>query len=89
MKKAYMKPEILFEDFSLSQSIAAGCEEKTNTPSQEQCGFEFGPYVVFLDTPDSKCTGDGRVDNMGGDGEWNGICYHVFANDGERNLFNS
>ena len=89
MKKAYMKPEIIFEDFSLSQNIAADCEEKINNPSQETCGIEYGPFVVFLDTPDTMCTGAGKVTDMGGDGEWEGICYHVFSNNGERNLFNS
>ena len=89
MKKAYTKPEILFEDFSLSQNIAAGCEEKTNTPTQDNCGIDYGPFVVFLNTPDSECTGAGRMDDQGGDGEYNGICYHVFSNNGEKNLFNS
>ena len=29
MKLAYEAPEIIYEDFSLSASIAAGCEFKT------------------------------------------------------------
>lgn len=89
MKKAYSKPEIVFENFSLSQNIAGDCEVKTNTPARGQCGIEFGPFVVFLDTATSQCTGDGRVLEDGGDGEYNGICYHVFSGKGEYNLFNS
>lgn len=92
MKKAYMKPEIMFEDFSLSQNIAAGCEEKITNPSQDQCGIEFGQEVLFVASLGDVCTPDGQLmveDVGGGDGVYNGICYHVFANDGERNLFNS
>lgn len=87
MKKAYTKPEIVFESFSLSQNIAAGCEEKTNTPAQGQCGIEFGAEILFLDTAGSLCTD--KIKNVGGDGEYNGLCYHVFSNNGEYNLFNS
>ena len=92
MKKVYAKPNIMFESFSLSQNIAAGCEVKTETMSVNQCGLEFGPMVIFVSTP--VCTEDGLVENMGnGDGAandliYNGLCYHVFTN-GEYNLFNS
>lgn len=89
MKKTYSKPKIYLESFSMSQNIAGDCEVKTNTPSRGQCGVDFGPYVLFLDTENSDCTGDGRVTSQGGDGEYNGICYHVFSNNGEKNLFNS
>lgn len=88
MKKTYVKPEIIFESFSLSQSIAAGCEVKTNTPSSGQCGLEWGPDRLFLDTI-NDCKGDGKVTSVGGDGEANGICYHVFSNNSSYNLFNS
>ena len=89
MKKAYSKPVIIFESFSTSQNIAAGCEVKTNTPAQGKCGIEWGTEILFLDSVGSLCTGDSRVTDVGGDGESNGICYHVFSNNGENNLFNS
>lgn len=89
MKKAYSKPEIVFENFSLSQNIAGDCEVQTDAHAKGQCGFDFGPFVVFLDAANSDCTGDGRVTDYGGDGDYNGICYHVFNNNGEYNLFNS
>ena len=85
MKKAYSKPVIYFESFSLSQSIAAGCEVISDTPG----GVTFGPFVLFFDAEGSACTGDGRALDQGGDGEKNGICYHVFSNNGKWNLFNS
>ena len=87
MKKVYEKPEIVFENFSLSTNIAAGCEVKTNTPSQGQCGIKWGSDILFL--ADTNCTGDGIVIGQGGDGESNGICYHTFSNNGENSLFNS
>lgn len=85
MKKIYTKPEIMFEDFTLSNAIASGCEEKTNLPSSNQCGMDFSGMTVFMDGM-SGCT-DIKVDNVGGDGEFNGICYHVPS--GDNNLFTS
>lgn len=87
MKKTYSKPEIVFESFSLSQNIAAGCEVKTNTPSQSECGIDFGGSMLFVDGMNGMngCK-DIAVDNVGGDGVYNGICYHVPTGE---NLFNS
>lgn len=84
MKKAYCKPDILFEDFSLSTNIAGDCDVKTNTPSANSCGLDLSGVEVFL----SFC-GDIKVDAIdgGADGEYNGVCYHVFSNG--NNLFNS
>ena len=88
MKKVYSKPDIAFEDFTVSTSVAAGCENATNTPSSGTCGLEFGSYTIFLDTV-SACTGEGVIQSSGGDGEYNGYCYHVFADNGPGNIFNS
>lgn len=85
MKKVYSKPEIMFEDFTLSVNIAGDCEEKTNNPSNSTCGMDFSGLKVFLDGM-GGCS-DIPVDNVGGDGEFNGICYHVPS--GDKNLFNS
>ena len=90
MKKVYSKPEIVFENFALSENIAnAGCEVKTNTPAQGTCGIPWADGVLFLDSVGSLCTDDYSVPNQGGDGEYNGLCYHTFSNDGAQNLFNS
>lgn len=81
MRKVYSKPDIIFEDFSLSTSIAAGCETKTNTPSQDKCGFRFGAYMAFVAGVEA-CTmpvADGSIND--------GFCYHVPS--AENNLFNS
>ena len=88
MKKAYSKPEIAFEDFAITTNIAGDCEYKTNTPSVHNCGLNFGNMVIFLDTMTNVCTGDGAIKSEGGDGLYNGFCYHVFDN-GKNNIFNS
>lgn len=82
MRKTYSKPEILFEDFSLSISITVGCDVQNTTPSQDQCGVYFeGVGNVFI-TGMAACS-DFPVDN----GEFNGFCYHVPFDD--KNIFNS
>lgn len=87
MKKVYTKPEIFYESFSLSQNIAGDCEEKTNNPSNNACAFDFSGINVFLSSMAGICDGiQVNPDSYGGDGEFNGFCYHVFTG---RNLFNS
>ena len=84
MKKVYSKPEIVFENFSLSTNVAGDCEKKTNLQSENACGMDFSGLMVFLDGM-GGCKDIGIL-NMGGDGEFNGICYHVPSGE---NLFNS
>ena len=84
MKKVYMKPEIMFESFTLSTNIAGDCEVKTWLPSNNSCGLDFSGVTVFM-TGMNGCT-DIQIDSEGGDGEWNNICYHVPYGE---NLFNS
>jgi hypothetical protein len=86
MRKTYSKPEIVFEGFTLSTNIAGDCEEKTHTPAARQCAVDFSGLSLFLDGM-GACA-DIKVENLGGDGEFNSICYHVFT-DGSRNFFNS
>lgn len=70
MKKTYVKPQVYFEDFQLSASIAAGCAPETGiTHSQGVCGLKFGPKTIFVEGV-SGCT-DGVPD----DGQ-TGYCYH-------------
>ena len=90
MKKTYAKPEIMFEDFTLTTSIAAGCEvQDTNKATINSCGLDFSGVAVFTDRM-SGCLVPGGVavpdDDMDGDAEWNGICYH---NPSGTNIFNS
>lgn len=83
MKKTYSKPEILFESFAMSTSIAVGCECDTPLPSyEENCGYPIRGGVVFVEG--TSCT----TSPQGADkDQYNGFCYHVF--DSEHNFFNS
>ena len=88
MGKIYTKPDIVFESFSLSTSVAASCEVRNNTPStNQQCGFKFGPVTVFLE----NMTGCSYKLPLGND-NWmdengNSFCYHNPSDD--NNLFGS
>lgn len=74
MKKAYVKPEIVFESFSLSQCIAAGCEitdPKDPLLLVTGAGLNGGDGYAFSTSCDVDYT------NGGGDGEYGSVCYHV------------
>ena len=67
MRKAYVKPEIFYEDFSLSSSIAAGCELDTPLPSyEENCGYPLrgSSQTIFM---------EGFCTNPAPDGVYNGF----------------
>lgn len=79
MKKTYSKPEIVFEDFSLSTSITAGCEFKNGLHAQGDCGYETRDGIVFVaDVQGCKYTKPDTNDTL---------CYHV-PNEWH-NIFNS
>ncbi len=71
MKRAYKKPEIMFEDFSLSVNIAS-CEVSTNF-ARNVCTYEVPGIGNVFNTGMALCDGF-PVDK---DGAYNGICYHV------------
>lgn len=79
MKKKYTKPQIVFENFSLSTSIAGACEVKTHTPAARECGYDMGGYTVFL-TDITGCSFKIEENKYG-------FCYHVPID--TNNLFNS
>lgn len=86
MKKAYSRPDIIFEDFSLSTSIAAGCTATLDNPTENVCGLKFDNTTVFLDAVYYCQTANGGTpvdDGKVGDG----VCYHVPET--TNNLFNS
>ena len=68
MKKTYAKPEIVFENFSLSTNVAAGCEITSLFDPRlyvEPFGYAFS----------SSC--QHNVVDSSGDGMANSICYHT------------
>lgn len=71
MKKTYSKPDILFESFALSTSIAAGCEEKPYEQT-DYCGVLWGNVTIFM----SKETGCANL-IKDEDPDYNKLCYHV------------
>ena len=73
----------MFEDFTLSATIAGDCEIKTHAPAVMQCAYEavdefFGTVNIFI-------SGVSACEFMQPDG-YDGICYHVFI---DNSLFNS
>ena len=55
MKKAYSKPQILFDSFELSQSIALGCEMISNQ-SKGSCTVT-DPILDLVYITDNACQG--------------------------------
>ena len=47
MKKKYMKPEIMFEDFSLNTSIAANCEGIVDNATKGTCAV-IGTGDIYM-----------------------------------------
>lgn len=81
MKKPYVKPQIVFEDFELSVNIAAGCEFRTNH-AENVCVYELtGGRNVFIDA-DTSCN-----DITAPGGNYGAVCYHVPSD--TSNLFTS
>ena len=76
MKKAYSKPQILFDDFELAQDIAAGCEAIANH-AMNQCAWNdpFTGVSVFVKSIDA-CD----ITPQENDPEvspYDSLCYHV------------
>ena len=70
MKKQYKKPLVLFDNFSLSTNIAAGCGVSTNF-GVDQCGYQFTVGIVIFTQANNGC------EKKISPGEnYNGICYH-------------
>ena len=86
MKKVYQKPEIMFDDFSLSTNIAGDCEPPfVGAHSQGSCGVETSAgFTVFTADIPAVCTFP--WDELEA-GPYNGLCYDNPSN--TNNLFNS
>lgn len=81
MKKSYSRPDILFEDFTLSTNIAAGCEEQPDN-LRENCGVRYGHYIIFESSMTYVCN---RSPGNTGSDYYDQFCYHV--NVGDFNVF--
>lgn len=73
MKREYTKPFVVFENFSMSTNIAAGCEVKTNLPAPGiLCGYKPDRWVgdpVFTEA-NNGCISKPPTG-------MDAICYHV------------
>lgn len=83
MKKAYTKPEIIFDDFSLATTIAVGCQNQTHTPSWNMCGVDIPGVGQAFSEAMLSCT---VKITEGNEGQYN-FCYHVPTE--TNRLFNS
>ncbi len=69
MKKQYEKPQIIFDSFELSQSIAAGCEFIANH-EWAKCAVDDGLQMLFtMDT--AAC------ESVPGPGPFDSVCYDI------------
>ena len=75
MKKPYKKPEILFEDFSLSTRIASDCEVFPGDPALEYPGLGGGVFAEGLCVWNVDEIG-GITNGPAGTDSYNDICYH-------------
>ena len=85
VKKSYNKPEIYFESFSLSTSIASGCEVPFTLAARNVCGIPDANGLnmnVFDPGAGGTCVISGT-----GNEEYNGLCYHIPTE--TNNLFKS
>ena len=80
MKKTYSKPDIVFESFSLSTSVASNC--LIYAPSQPSGigAIQAGMFTVFQNSTQGCIV---QVTT----GVWEGFCYHNPSD--FNNLFNS
>lgn len=74
MKEQYVKPQIYFEGFSLTQTIARDCGDDHTSPlgesthyNAETCGWDLGDFTLFFDHCDYLMDEDEQVE---------GICYN-------------
>ena len=76
MKKSYQKPQIMFEDFSVSTNIASGCEHIASAaPDLCPVTLPWGSTtkVVFINESMGCKTTPAEKDSD----QYNGVCYHV------------
>ncbi len=85
MKKKYATPDILFESFSLDETISSvnsNCSRNLTTMYSNICGLEYGSKIVFTISA-AGC----EVKIQDGSPLLDGLCYHIPM--GDNRLFNS
>lgn len=94
MKKKYVKPGIIIEDFVLAQNISGGCGavpggntlgKPTHWDNTTNCGWDLNDgsnYIIWVKQIGSTCTSDWPADVP-----YDGICYN--NPQGGNSIFNS
>lgn len=85
MKRKYSSPDILFESFSLNESIASAnsnCSRNITNAYSNVCGLQYGEKTIFTIAA-SGC----QVKIQDGSPMFDGLCYHIPV--GSNKLFNS
>ena len=85
MKRKYSSPDIMFESFSLNESIASAnsnCTRNITNAYSNVCGLLYGDKTVFTIAA-SGCL----VKIQDGSPMFDGLCYHIPV--GNNKLFNS
>jgi hypothetical protein len=85
MKKEYSTPEIIFDSFTLNESIATvnmNCTRNISNQYSGNCGLQFGNRVVFIVSANG-C----KFKVQDGSPMVDGLCYHVPTADNK--VFNS
>lgn len=86
MKKTYVKPEIMFEDFTLCSNIASTCESIVNNSNKGTCAIQSSGGINLFDGTIDACDYD-TTDFGNASDTYNGFCYHVPTD--TTTLFNS
>lgn len=77
MKKSYVKPQVYFEDFQLSASIAGDCKDYIQNPTEGTCGYIMVGMTIFLETVSGCLEVNGGTPIADGKNEYNTFCYHT------------
>lgn len=81
MKKKYIKPIVIFENFSLSTNIAGNCRWIVDNSVPQSCTYTgTGGIIIFMNEAQGCSTFEP-------DGNYDGYCYDVPMEN--NNLFNS
>ena len=87
MKKAYIQPQIIFENFSVSTNIASDCEVPFNLAAKDICAIPDANGLPGMGIFNVTVAGTLCGVNGTGNEVYNGFCYHVPTE--TNNLFNS
>ncbi len=88
MKKVYTKPEIIFENFSMSTNIAGDCEKIVGSPSKDSCGVGgSAPFTNLFSNIDLTSATACHIPGDKNYEDYDGFCYYNPSDNYE--LFNS